>query len=229
METFVYCQISEPEFGSSTSCAVRLDDDGIIKDFVDCSTHDTNYVWDINFPPRKELIKKSFSDLEKLCNDACNIEEDSYRHPFMHTYKISKEDFMKHKLHSLTKDAKWFSHDGSCLSESFLNEYNQAIPELKEFCDEKEFGNLQQIIVGLKIRDIKKTKASNEEKPKDLYEERSRRIKDGDKPVHPRKCSRIKKTPEETKQQREEVKQTNTSNHYKNLKKIYKDSYGYGK
>lgn len=219
MENFVYCQINETDFGSSTSCAVRLDDNGMIKDFVDCSTHDTNYVWDVNFPPREELIGKSFTVLEDMCNEACDI-NDSYRFPYFSTQEISKESFMEHKLSSLTKNAEWFRDDGSTLSQSFLNEYNQAIPELQELCNEKEFSSLQKIVVGLKIRDMKKHKSLNEEKPKDPYEEKAKIITKGDKKFSTRRRRRLTDLTPTTS--REEVKQQNALNHYKNLREYYK-------
>ncbi len=219
MEKFVYCQINEPEFGSSTSCAVRLDDNAMIVDFVDSSTHNTNYVWDINFPPREKLIGKSFDDLKELCNDACEMEEGSYRTPYLDTEEISKEDFMGYKLHSLTNDAKWFSHDGSTLSQSFLNEYNQAIPELKEFCNEEEFDGLQQIVAGLKIRDMKRTQSSNEEKTEDPNEEKAKIITKGDRRISNPNKPRIKRVTPAVN--REEIKQQNALNHYNNLRKYY--------
>ena len=225
MENFVYCQINEPEFGSSTACAVRLDENGKIKDFVDCSTHDTNYFWDINFPPREELIGKSFGDLEELCNGACEMEEGSYRTPYLDTEEISKEDFMGCKLQSLTNNAKWFSHDGSTLSQSFLNEYNEAIPELREFCNEKEFDGLQQIVAGLKIRDMKRTQSSNEEKTKDPYEEKAKIITRGDSSIRSKynRRVRIRKSSDDStiKQQREKDNQEVALNHYKNLRNYY--------
>lgn len=219
MENFVYCQINEPEFGSSTACAVRLDENGKIKDFVDCSTHDTNYFWDINFPPREELIGKSFGDLEELCNGACDMDEESYRTPYLNTTEIDKEDFMGCKLQSLTNNAKWFGNDGSTLSKSFLTEYNEAIPELKEFCDEKEFGSLQQIVARLKIRDIKRTQSSNEEKTKDPYEEKAKIITKGDRRIPNPNKLRIKRVTPAVN--REEIKQQNAMNHYNNLRKYY--------
>ena len=225
MENFVYCQINEPEFGSSTACAVRLDENGKIKDFVDCSTHDTNYFWDINFPPREELIGKSFGDLEELCNGACDMDEESYRTPYLNTTEIDKEDFMGCKLQSLTNNAKWFGNDGSTLSKSFLTEYNEAIPELKEFCDEKEFGSLQQIVAGLKIRDLKRieiAKSSLEEKEKFITRGDSSIRSKYNRRVRIRKSSDDSKPTYETiRQQREKANQQVALNHYKNLRNYY--------
>lgn len=215
MDTFLHCQMYESEFGSSTSCAVRLDDDGKIKDFVDSSTHETNYVWDINFPRKDELIGKSFDAVEKLFDDACTMKEGSYRSPYWGTDEISKEDFMMYKFDSLVRDIEFFKY-GNDVSKYFLKEYKQAIPELKEFYDEKTLNNLEKIVTGLKVRDemwkVKKAKALKEKKEKkekgteDKLEKKNRVITRGD--------NRIRGS-------REEHKQLVAANHYKNLRKYY--------
>lgn len=208
MDTFLHCQMYESEFGSSTSCAVRLDDDGKIKDFVDSSTRETNYVWDINFPCRDELIGKSFDAVEELFDDACTMEEGSYRSPYWGTDEISKEDFMMYKFDSLVKDIEWFKN-GNNLSKYFLKEYKQAIPELKEFYDEKTLGNLEKIVTGLKVRDemrkLEKAKTLNEDKLK----EKAGFITSGDRDCCARATSR------------EERKQSEAKNHYQNLRYYY--------
>ena len=212
MDTFLHCQMYESEFGSSTSCAVRLDHDGKIEDFVDSSTRETNYVWDINFPCRDELIGKSFDAVEELFDDACTMEEGSYRSPYWGTDEISKEDFMMYKFDSLVKDIEWFKN-GNNLSKYFLKEYKQAIPELKEFYDEKTLGNLEKIVTGLKVRDemwkVKKAKSLKEKGTEDKLEEKAEIITFGDRSYRTRGTSR------------EEHKKLVAENHYKNLRKYY--------
>ena len=212
MDTFLHCQMYESEFGSGTSCAVRLDDDGKIKDFVDSSTRETNYVWDINFPCRDELIGKSFDAVEELFDDACTMEEGSYRSPYWGTDEISKEDFMMYKFDSLVKDIEWFKN-GNDLSKYFLKEYKQAIPELKEFYDEKTLGNLEKIVTGLKVRDemwkVKKAKSLKEKGTEDKLEEKAEIITFGDESYLAGGTYR------------EKCKQLDAKNHYKNLRKYY--------
>ena len=212
MDTFLHCQMYESEFGSSISCAVRLDDDGKIKDFVDSSTRETNYVWDINFPCRDELIGKSFDAVEELFDDACTMEEGSYRSPYWGTDEISKEDFMMYKFDSLVKDIEWFKN-GNNLSKYFLKEYKQAIPELKEFYDEKTLGNLEKIVTGLKVRDemwkVKKAKSLKEKGTEDKLEEKAEFITFGDESYLTGGTYREKR------------KQSDAKNHYQNLRKYY--------
>lgn len=212
MDTFLHCQMYESEFGSSTSCAIRLGDDGKIKDFVDLSTHETNYFWDVKFPRREKLIGKSFDAVAQLCDKACTRIKDPYRFPSWGTDEISKKDFMGYKFYSLVKDIERFKK-GAYVSEYFLKKYKQAIPELKEFYDEKTFDTLDKIITGLKVRDemykVKEAKALKEKGTEDKLEKKARALALGD-----RRC-RAKIMP------REEFKQLRDASHYKILRKYY--------
>ena len=208
MDTFLHLDVIETEFGSSTSCAVRLGDDGKIKDFIDLSTHETNYVWDVSFPCKEELIGKSFDAVAQLCDDACTMEEGSYSSPSWGTDEISKEDFMMYKFDSLVEDIEVFNL-GYSVSKSFLKDYKQAIPELKEFYSKKTLNSLEKTVTKLKVRDemrkLEKAKTLNEDKLK----EKAGFITSGDRDCCARATSR------------EERKQSEAKNYYQNLRYYY--------
>ena len=119
---------------------------------------------------------------------------------------------MMYKFDSLVKDIEWFKN-GNNLSKYFLKEYKQAIPELKEFYDEKTLGNLEKIVTGLKVRDemwkVKKAKSLKEKGTEDKLEEKAEIITFGDRSYRTRGTSR------------KEHERLVAENHYKNLRKYY--------
>ncbi len=93
----------ENDFKGSTSILFKIEDD-IVKDAVNTSTYETNYVWDKYFD-KKEFIGMTKEKLEEWKEHAYDDFEDEFRRPYIRTSEESKE-YWEHSKKQERKELK---------------------------------------------------------------------------------------------------------------------------
>jgi len=89
-EFFEYC-VAEPDFGASSSIAVKIKDGTVVKSF-DTSTKETNYVWDRGFEDGL-FVGDTAEEMHQKLNSWFDDFNDEYRRPYIIENSLTRDDW----------------------------------------------------------------------------------------------------------------------------------------
>lgn len=106
MRKFIY-DVLENEFGSSTSCEVFVNNNGVVTNINDTSTFQTDYEWDGWNVNLATLKGKPFTEVDNILCRNMEGYKDAYRHPYVSQYE-DKSTFFK----NLSEQVNSWKEDG---------------------------------------------------------------------------------------------------------------------